>query len=44
MVYESAGKEKQKFGEEFPEWRKEMKAGPLARTRATAGPGALYGG
>lgn len=33
VVYESAGKEQQKFGDEFPEWRKEMKAGPLARTR-----------
>jgi hypothetical protein len=33
VVYESAGKEQQKFGDEFPEWRKQMKAGPLARTR-----------
>ena len=33
MVYESAGKEQQQFGNEFPNWRKEMKAGPLARTR-----------
>jgi hypothetical protein len=33
VVYESAGKEKQKFGDEFPAWRKEMKNGPLARTR-----------
>lgn len=33
VVYESAGKEHQKFGDEFPDWRKEMKAGPLARTR-----------
>ena len=33
VVYESAGQEQQKFGDEFPEWRKEMKAGPLARTR-----------
>jgi hypothetical protein len=32
IVYESAGKEQQQFGEEFPGWRKEMKAGPLART------------
>ena len=30
---ESAGKEQQKFGDEFPEWRRQMKAGPLARTR-----------
>jgi hypothetical protein len=33
VVYESAGKEHQKFGDEFPDWRKEMKSGPLARTR-----------
>jgi hypothetical protein len=33
VVYESAGKEQQQFGDEFPGWRKEMKAGPLARTR-----------
>jgi hypothetical protein len=33
VVYESAGREHQKFGDLFPEWRKEMKAGPLARTR-----------
>jgi hypothetical protein len=33
VVYESAGKEHQKFGDEFPEWRKEMKSGPMARTR-----------
>jgi hypothetical protein len=33
VVYESAGKEHQKFGDEFPDWRKEMKTGPLARTR-----------
>ena len=33
VVYEFAGKEQQKFGDEFPEWRKQMKAGPLARTR-----------
>ncbi len=33
VVYESAGKEQQKFGDEFPDWRKEMKTGPLARTR-----------
>ena len=26
VVYESAGKEQQKFGDEFPEWRKQMKA------------------
>jgi hypothetical protein len=33
MVYEHAGQEYQQFGEEFPNWRKEMKTGPLARTR-----------
>jgi hypothetical protein len=33
VVYESAGKQQQKFGDEFPAWRKEMKSGPLARTR-----------
>jgi hypothetical protein len=33
VVYESAGKEHQQFGDEFPGWRKEMKSGPLARTR-----------
>jgi hypothetical protein len=33
VVYESAGKEQQEFGDEFPAWRKEMKNGPLARTR-----------
>jgi len=33
MVYESARKEQQRFGTEFPNWRKEMKTGPLARTR-----------
>jgi hypothetical protein len=33
VVYATAGKEKQKFGDEFPQWRKEMKQGPYARTR-----------
>jgi hypothetical protein len=33
VVYLSAGKEHQKFGDEFPAWRREMKSGPLARTR-----------
>ena len=33
VVYESEGKEQQKFGDEFPQWRREMKSGPLARTR-----------
>jgi len=33
VVYASAGKEHQQFGEQLPTWRKEMKSGPLARTR-----------
>jgi hypothetical protein len=33
VVFETAGKEQQKFGDEFPAWRREMKSGPLARTR-----------
>jgi hypothetical protein len=33
VVYESAGTPQQKFGDEFPEWRKEMKTGLMARTR-----------
>jgi hypothetical protein len=33
VVYESEGKQRQKFGDEFPHWRQEMKSGPLARTR-----------
>jgi hypothetical protein len=33
VVYASAGKEQQKYGAEFPQWRKEMKQGPYARTR-----------
>jgi hypothetical protein len=33
VVYESEGKERQKFGDDFPQWRREMKSGPLARTR-----------
>lgn len=32
VVYASAGKEQQKFGDEFPQWRREMKQGPFART------------
>ena len=43
VVYESAGKEQQKFGDEFPEWRKQMKTGPLARTRRRLAQ-AHYGG
>jgi len=34
MVYQSAGKEQRLYGTGFPNWRKEMKAGPLARTRS----------
>jgi hypothetical protein len=33
VVYESAGKEHQNFGAEFPAWRREMKSGSMARTR-----------
>lgn len=33
VVYESTGQEQQQFGDEFPGWRKEMKAGPQARSR-----------
>ena len=45
VVYESAGQEQQKYGDEFPEWRKQMKAGPLARTqRRLAQAQAHYGG
>jgi hypothetical protein len=33
VVYEAAGAEHQKFGDEFPDWRKEMKSGKFARTR-----------
>ena len=33
VVYESGGQEHQEFGEAFPEWRKQMKAGPAARAR-----------
>ena len=43
VVYESAGKEQQKFGNDFPGWRKYMKGGPLARTRRRIAQ-AHYGG
>ncbi len=33
VVYLSAGKTHQRFGDELPGWRRAMKAGPLARTR-----------
>jgi hypothetical protein len=33
VVYESGGQEHQEFGDDFPEWRKQMKAGPTARAR-----------
>ena len=33
VVYATAGKEQQKYGDDFPQWRKEMKQGPYARTR-----------
>lgn len=32
VVCESEGGRRQQYGDEFPEWRKEMKTGPLART------------
>ena len=34
LVYQTAGKEQQAYGTGFPNWRKEMKTGPLARTRS----------
>jgi hypothetical protein len=43
VVYESAGKEQQKYGDEFPGWRKQMKTGPMARTRRRLAQ-AHYGG
>jgi hypothetical protein len=43
VVYESAGKEQQKFGDQFPAWRKEMKSGPLARTRRRIAQAAALG-
>ena len=33
VVYEKAGHAQQQSGDDFPDWRKEMKSGPLARTR-----------
>jgi hypothetical protein len=33
VVYAKAGKEQQKFGDEFPQWRRDMKQGPYARTK-----------
>ncbi|ORV81520.1 hypothetical protein AWC11_27210 [Mycobacterium interjectum] len=33
VVFEAAGAEHQEFGDEFPDWRKDMKAGKFARTR-----------
>ncbi|HYS33418.1 MAG TPA: hypothetical protein VEM58_14275 [Streptosporangiaceae bacterium] len=32
VVYATAGKRQQKFGAEFPHWRRDMKRGPFART------------
>jgi len=34
VVYSAAGQPQQKFGEEFPQWRRDMKSGPLARNHA----------
>ena len=31
-VYATEGKEHQVFGDEFPDWRKDMKTGDLSRT------------
>jgi hypothetical protein len=39
---ESAGKEQQKFGDEFPQWRRDMKGGPLGRTRRRLGQAAGF--
>jgi hypothetical protein len=33
MVYAAEGKEHQVYGDDFPQWRREMKSGPAARTR-----------
>jgi hypothetical protein len=33
VVYAKASKEQQKFGDEFPQWRRDMKQGPYARTK-----------
>jgi hypothetical protein len=33
VVYAKAGQEQQKFGAEFPQWRRDMKQGKYARTR-----------
>jgi hypothetical protein len=43
VVYESAGKEHQRFGDEFPAWRREMKTGPMARTRRRLAQAAALG-
>jgi hypothetical protein len=43
VVYESAGKEQQQYGDEFPGWRKQMKTGPMARTQRRLAQ-AHYGG
>jgi hypothetical protein len=40
---ESASKEHQKFGNEFPGWREETKTGPLARTRRRLAQAAALG-
>jgi hypothetical protein len=48
VVYEFAGQEKESFGRAFPGWRKQMKAGPLSRTKRRLDQahygGAHYGG
>jgi hypothetical protein len=44
VVYSTAGKAQQKFGDEFPQWRRDMKSGVMSRTRCRlrqlTGPGA----
>ena len=44
VVYESAGKEHQKFGDEFPDWRKKMKGRPAGPYQAPADSGLLKDG
>jgi len=43
VVYARAGKEQQKFGAEFPQWRRDMKQGRYARTRRRLAQAAAFG-
>lgn len=43
VVYAASGKEQQKFGDEYPQWRKDMKQGPYARTRRLLTQAAAFG-